>query len=113
MDDWRVPLFLETPMSNFVFFVLVDVSSCAAQPFFSPAESQNLQNGKRVPHWFFRVFAGDLCATEPFSQVLKELGIEDPLLNVAQELEKVTSRLMAPKVCFCCEKKRGCFEHLG
>lgn len=29
--------------------------------------------------------------TEPFfrSQVLKELGIEDPLLNVAQELEKV------------------------
>lgn len=31
--------------------------------------------------------------TEPFfrSQVLKELGIEDPLLNVAQELEKVPS----------------------
>ena len=34
---------------------------------------------------------GPICANGTFfrSQVLKELGIEDPLLNVAQELEKV------------------------
>lgn len=44
------------------------------------------------------------------SQVLKELGIEDPLLNVAQELEKVP-RFIAPKVFFVV-KKTCCFSTL-